>query len=984
MSRNARNAPGAWGRRAFDDEVRLNTRGRPTLSLHSLPPRETPTRGAQSRCRLVLSEVSDVSLNAPTNHPPPPPPIIQQRVPLVSDPDDQVLLGDRTRDGVPGKAGRERLRFFNRVGVAVLALGTLCSLGFAGYQHATQGLSTHDASHEARAKRTPFPLVAHEIWLGDAMPNVKRALFERNREVLSPWGWELRLWGVGDVTYENFPHTYSALKRGLEHHEQTGDNTFSMVGDLMKFEILYLYGGLYLDTNVELLKDPSPLFWDTFKTQKQAFFVSDPGDNRFVSAGMIGAIAPKSKLLGEVVTNEKYVEGVDFSLHCVANAVTGPVMLTAHLENDPDLLSTVNVFERNVAYPLACGENYLDPCVARISEDSQAVNAIEKKSTSTSPVKYASSDSAMRAAEVARSMSGVRTSSLGSLTEETNYKPSTPPSTPLAPPVGVLRRVARTAADVAASAVRWHAAETARAETTWRRRAVHADPVTQIVTEQDGSTWNTTVPCHAVAYQYPESYAIDHFSVGGASWQQNCERVAKAGMMTRWVERETHPTGKLMHDWAMSAVRYLGGPKHGKDFVKRIRLHATGGVPGKARLVVVASSLRAGGALLNEMLETTADHPVDSKIWYRENEAHADAFFVTYVTLGDLWSHGAFSDVQSDSWQDKLREYLLGSGVSEKAINEAHLDPVAFMEETLSKLWENGIDTVHVMLTQSGEGLREKHAETRVNGNSDVTQEGTGEGDASDTDAEQVSKSKNENVLEALLSAFPDSPTVCLHRRNVLDAYVSMYRAEHGDTPWQIIAEPPPAPEVGSEEDMSESKSNEIVGSTGAWGFGDDGEGDELTTQEDSDKSPSKFTDGKDGNAAFEAFGAFGDLPEGMGKGKETNLMNSKKKHSKVFFDSDVFDWLDGFENSWMDNIEAVTKRFSDDGCQELVYEDSLVDEGKQFETLQVLNDRYDLNLNLEALPLQKLRRVNGEKTSLVDFENPDDLDRRALTFLEQ
>jgi len=59
--------------------------------------------------------------------------------------------------------------------------------------------------------------------------------------------------------------------------------------------------------------------------------------------------------------------------------------------------------------------------------------------------------------------------------------------------------------------------------------------------------------------------------------------------------------------------------------------------------MLVASSLRAGGALLNEMLETTADHPVDSKIWYREDEARADAFFVTYVTLGDLWSHGAFS-----------------------------------------------------------------------------------------------------------------------------------------------------------------------------------------------------------------------------------------------------------------------------------------------------------------------------------------------------
>jgi DNA-binding response OmpR family regulator len=78
------------------------------------------------------------------------------------------------------------------------------------------------------------------------------------------------------------------------------------------------------------------------------------------------------------------------------------------------------------------------------------------------------------------------------------------------------------------------------------------------------------------------------------------------------------PDADLVHKWAMSAVRYLGGPEHGRELVKRVRLHQTRGVPGKARLLLVASSLRSGGALLNEMLETTADHPVDSKIWYRE------------------------------------------------------------------------------------------------------------------------------------------------------------------------------------------------------------------------------------------------------------------------------------------------------------------------------------------------------------------------------
>ena len=32
------------------------------------------------------------------------------------------------------------------------------------------------------------------------------------------------------------------------------------IGDLMKFEIMYHFGGLYMDTNIELLRDPTQLF----------------------------------------------------------------------------------------------------------------------------------------------------------------------------------------------------------------------------------------------------------------------------------------------------------------------------------------------------------------------------------------------------------------------------------------------------------------------------------------------------------------------------------------------------------------------------------------------------------------------------------------------------------------------------------------------------------------------------------------------------
>ena len=881
---------------------------------------------------------------------------------MVSDPDDVERAGG-SGAGVPGKAGRERLRCFNRVGVALLALGTLFALGFAGYRHASQGLSTYDTSHEARAKRTPFPLVAHEIWLGDEMPTVKRLLFERNREILAPWGWELRLWGVGDIDEENFPSTHVALRRGLEHFEVTGDNVWSMVGDLMKFEILYRRGGLYLDTNVELLRDPSPLFWDTASAGKQAFFVADPGDNRFVSAGMIGAVELGSELLGAVISNGAYLDGVDFARHCIANAITGPVMLTAHLESDHKLLDTVSIFDRDVAYPLACGENDLDPCVSRM--DRRGGEEMEAGARAD-------------ATATARSMSGVGSSSLGAFSRA---------PTPLPPPlpVGVLHRVARTAADVAATAAKRREADKARREAEWPRNAVGADSSWRIVVENDGARWNTTVPCRAVARAYPDSYAVDHFSVGGASWQQNCDRVEKAELMTEWVEEKTPRDAKLVHDWAMSAVRFLGGPELGRAFVKRIRMHSTNGVGGRARLVLVASGPRAGGALLNEMLETAADHPVDSKIWYREGEARADAFFATYVTLGDLWSHGAFERVRKGSWQDALRAYLLQAGVSRAAIDNAHVDPETFVEETLERLWESGVDVVHAMLVPSGTGLRSEVSESRGSESSgparSVPSERAGSRDPgvangassplrmrssaeTTTDVARTRPKNGAEVLETLLAKFPDSPTVCLRRRNVLDAYVSLYRAEHGDAPWQIVAEPPPAPAAESAGAVGGATATE----TGVWGLGDDGE------------KASKTRDG-----GFAGDDSMRDDVDGTVGGTDARSADPRRRKHRVRFDPAVFAWLDARETRWLDDVEAITKSAGDGrGCESLVYEDALADEARQQKTLDWLNTRFELGLNVEALPLQKLRRVNTSPVTLLDFENPDALDQRARSFLRE
>ena len=213
-----------------------------------------------------------------------------------------------------------------------------------------------------------FVRVAHEIWLGSEVPGVKRMIFERNRKVLEEGGWEMKLWTEGDITERNFPWTLATLERGRAFHQLTGSNVYSMLVDLMKYEVLYRHGGLYLDTNVELFKDVTPLFRRTVRENKEVFMVADPGDSRFYSAGIFGAPTPGAQVFEKMLNSTEYLRGIDFGKRCIANAITGPVWLS-HVIRANVLNETILRFDRDVAYPLGCGENEFDTCVKEVTRE---------------------------------------------------------------------------------------------------------------------------------------------------------------------------------------------------------------------------------------------------------------------------------------------------------------------------------------------------------------------------------------------------------------------------------------------------------------------------------------------------------------------------------------------------------------------------------------------------------------------------------------
>tara|TARA_B110000977_G_scaffold176330_2_gene231941 strand:+ start:10406 stop:12577 length:2172 start_codon:yes stop_codon:yes gene_type:complete len=217
--------------------------------------------------------------------------------------------------------------------------------------------------------------VGHVIWLGSKLPNVKRVFLHRNQELLHQAGWKLKLWRSEDITQQNFPYTYSTIRRALKYHDESGENVFSMIGDLMKFEILYHFGGLYMDTNVELLKDPTELFTVAASLNKEVFLVADPGgDKRFASAGFMGALKKHSPLFASLVANEQYLNEIPFEEHCVANAWTGPMFLTLKVLH----FDSAVILDRDTAYPLLCGQDTRDRCLERVGADETTGSKVDQ------------------------------------------------------------------------------------------------------------------------------------------------------------------------------------------------------------------------------------------------------------------------------------------------------------------------------------------------------------------------------------------------------------------------------------------------------------------------------------------------------------------------------------------------------------------------------------------------------------------------------
>lgn len=92
--------------------------------------------------------------------------------------------------------------------------------------------------------RVRIPKIIHQIWLGSDVPEAFEPLMQSWTEMHLGHGWRYKLWTDKDVAAFGLTNQ--------QFYDQT-DN-FGVKSDLLKWEIVYRYGGVYVDMDYECLR----------------------------------------------------------------------------------------------------------------------------------------------------------------------------------------------------------------------------------------------------------------------------------------------------------------------------------------------------------------------------------------------------------------------------------------------------------------------------------------------------------------------------------------------------------------------------------------------------------------------------------------------------------------------------------------------------------------------------------------------------------
>mgnify|MGYP001636537259 CR=1 FL=1 len=179
-----------------------------------------------------------------------------------------------------------------------------------------------------------IPKVFHQIWINKSDPELPEQfkLYRDGWLALHP-DWEYKLWNLENLDFT--PKRLDLIRSA---------SNYAQMADILRYEILFQHGGVYLDTDFECLRNI-----DSILIGVKNFSCSE--DGRSVSIGIIGA-EPRSVYMERCVSALPAKVGeIDTTLE------TGPGLLTRVLLGE-GINSDFTLFPQKWFYPYNWDELY--------------------------------------------------------------------------------------------------------------------------------------------------------------------------------------------------------------------------------------------------------------------------------------------------------------------------------------------------------------------------------------------------------------------------------------------------------------------------------------------------------------------------------------------------------------------------------------------------------------------------------------------------
>ena len=157
-------------------------------------------------------------------------------------------------------------------------------------------------------KEPRIPKIIHQIWLGGRMPSVFKPLIEtwlKNHP-----SWQYKLWTDADI--ESFHLENQELYNAAKNYGQRSD--------ILRYEILYRYGGLYIDVDFKCIK-PFDLLHHCYDFYTGLFDIA----TGTAANGLIGC-APDHPIMKEMIKSLKTISKESEYLDIIK--LTGPDFFT--------------------------------------------------------------------------------------------------------------------------------------------------------------------------------------------------------------------------------------------------------------------------------------------------------------------------------------------------------------------------------------------------------------------------------------------------------------------------------------------------------------------------------------------------------------------------------------------------------------------------------------------------------------------------------